>query len=218
MHRDSIFYQLFRQSPTLLFELLAQQPENVDQYVFEAIEVKETSFRMDGAFLPPNPSGVVYFCEVQFQQDKLLYERMKSRWGLLSVRFTKQRMVSEIDLYVYRNRERLFDWQAVVIYPTRSVEQSRRETVREILESGRITRVYLDELGKIEELPTGVGLMVLTTLEGDEATTEAKGLIERSPTNRAIIDLISTIMVYKFSNLSSVFIRRKPPNKKTTRQ
>lgn len=121
MRRDSIFYQLFRQSPTLLFELLAQQPENADRYVFEAIEVKETSFRMDGAFLPPNPSGLVYFCEVQFQPDKLLYERM----------------VSEIDLYVYRNRERLFDWQAVVIYPTRSVEQSRRETVREILESGK---------------------------------------------------------------------------------
>ena len=79
MRRDSIFYQLFRQSPTLLFELLAQQPENADRYVFESIEVKETSFRMDGAFLPPNPSGLVYFCEVQFQQDKLLYERMKSR-------------------------------------------------------------------------------------------------------------------------------------------
>ena len=67
-------------------------------------------------------------------------------------------MVSEIDLYVYRNRERLFD-RSMVIYPTRSVEQSRIETVREMLANGgRITRVYLDELGKIEELPTGVGL------------------------------------------------------------
>ena len=87
-------------------------------------------------------------------------------------------------------------------YPTRNVEQSRTETVREMLVSGRITRVYLDELGKIEELPTGVGLMVLTTLEGDVATTAARGLIAISPADRSTLDLISTIMVYKFSNLS----------------
>lgn len=30
-------------------------------------------------------------------------------------------------------------------------------------------RVYLDELGEIEQLPIGIGLMVLTTLEGDAA-------------------------------------------------
>ena len=186
MRRDSIFYQLFRQSPSLLFELLAQQPENAQRYVFEAIEVKETGFRLDGVFIPPDRAGIVYFAEVQFQPDEMLYERM----------------AAEIGIFVYRNRQQLADWAAVVIYPTRSVEQSHTETVRELLASGRITRIYLDELGKIEELPTGVGLMVLTTLEGDAATTEAKGLIARASTDRAIIDLISTIMVYKFSNLS----------------
>ncbi len=53
MRRDTIFYQLFQQSPTLLFELLSQPPENAEQYIFEAVEVKETGFRMDGLFLPP---------------------------------------------------------------------------------------------------------------------------------------------------------------------
>lgn len=186
MRRDSIFYQLFRQSPALLFELLSQPPANADRYVFEAIEVKETAFRMDGVFLPPEPLGLVYFCEVQFQLDELLYERV----------------VSEISIYTYRNRERLSDWRAIVIYPSRSVEQSRTETVREMLNSGRIQRVYLDELGDIEELPIGVGLMILTTIEGDEAASQARSLIERSQGSRAIIDLISTIMVYKFGNLS----------------
>ena len=85
------------------------------------------------------------------------------------MRFTKQRMVSEISIYVYRNRERLSDWQAVAIYPSRSSEQSNTVTVRELLASGRIVRVYLDELGEIEQLPIGIGLMVLTTLEGDAA-------------------------------------------------
>lgn len=186
MRRDSIFYQLFRQSPTLLFELVPQPPDNAESYVFEAIEVKETGFRMDGVFLPPNSSGLVYFCEVQFQLDYLLYERMNS----------------EIGIYVYRNRERFFDWQAVVIYPTRTVEQSRIETVRDLLASRRIIPVYLDELGEIEELPIGLGLMVLTTLEGDNATTAARRLIVKSQSNGDIIDLISTIIVYKFSNLS----------------
>jgi predicted transposase YdaD len=82
------------------------------------------------------------------------------------------------------------------------MEQSRTEMVREMLDSGRIRRVYLDELGAVGELPTGLGLMVLTTLEGDRATSEARGLIERTQGNRGIIDLISTIIVYKFSNLS----------------
>jgi predicted transposase YdaD len=46
---------------------------------------------------------------VQFQLDELLYERM----------------LSEIAIYTYRNRERFANWQAVVIYPTRNTEQSR---------------------------------------------------------------------------------------------
>ncbi len=186
MRRDSIFYQLFRQSPTLLFELLPQPPANAQSYVFESIEVKETSFRIDGVFLPPNPAGIVYFCEVQFQLDELLYERM----------------LSEITIYTYRNRERFANWQAVVIYPTRNTEQSRLDMVWDLLDSRRIRRVYLDELGEVEDLPTGLGLMVLTTLEGEKAKFEAKGLIQRAEGSRDIIELVSTIIVYKFSNLS----------------
>jgi predicted transposase YdaD len=44
--------------------------------------------------------------------------------------------------------------------------------------------------------------MVLTTLEGDKAISEARGLIDRSQGSKDIIDLVSTIIVYKFSNLS----------------
>jgi predicted transposase YdaD len=72
MRRDTIFYQLFQQSPTLLFELLPQPPARANEYVFEAIEVKETAFRMDGVFVPPDRSGIIYFCEVQFQKDEIL--------------------------------------------------------------------------------------------------------------------------------------------------
>ena len=110
-------------------------------------------------------------------------------------------MLAEISIYVYRRRDLFSDWEAVVIYPSRSIEQSRREIVHELLESGRITTVYLDELG-VEELSTGLGLMVLTTLEGDEAKAEARRLIEQAQGSKDIINLVSTIVLYKFNTLS----------------
>jgi predicted transposase/invertase (TIGR01784 family) len=186
MRRDTIFYQLFRQSPTLLFDLISQPPKDADRYTFDSVEVKETSFRMDGVFVPPDPSGIVYFCEVQFQLDRLLYERM----------------LSEISVYIYRHRSLFSDWRAVAIYPSRSLEQSDRSVVTDMLVSGRITPIYLDELGSVGELPIGLGLMVLTTLEGDEAKAEARRLIDRDRESRAIIDLVSTIVLYKFGTLT----------------
>jgi predicted transposase/invertase (TIGR01784 family) len=186
MRRDTIFYQIFQQFPTLLFDLISNPPSNADRYTFDSVEVKETSFRIDGVFLPPNDLGLIYFCEVQFQPDELLYERI----------------ISEVGIYVYRNRERFADWRALVIYPTRSTEQSNLETVREMLLSGRIERVYLDELGETETLPVGLGLMVLTTKEGEDAQSEARKAITRANGNRDIIEMITKIFVYKFNALS----------------
>jgi predicted transposase/invertase (TIGR01784 family) len=134
-------------------------------------------------------SGNVYFCEVQFQPDNLLYERLNS----------------EIGIYTYRYREQFYDWRAVVIYPSRSIEQSRLVTIDEFLTSGRITRIYLDELNAIEPLPIGLELMLLTTLPDDNALTKARSLIQQLqqlPDSRAIIEMISTIMVYRFTNLT----------------
>jgi predicted transposase YdaD len=71
-----------------------------------------------------------------------------------------------------------------------------------MLASGRITRVYLDELGEISSLPTGLSLMVLTILEGDEAKNQARNLIERAAGDRGIIEMITKIVVYKFNSLS----------------
>ena len=189
MRRDTIFYRIFAQSPKILFELLSQPPDRASEYTFDSVEVKETSFRIDGVFLPPNRTGTIYFCEVQFQLDELLYERM----------------VSEISIYTYRRRSSLANWRAVAIYPSRSIEQSDTSLFEELLASGRITPIYLDELGDRAELPTGLGLMVLTTLEGDAAVARARQTIQESrllPEGRAILDLVSTIMVYKFGNLT----------------
>jgi predicted transposase/invertase (TIGR01784 family) len=116
MRRDSIFYQLFRQLPTLLFELVPEPPDRAEQYTFDSVEVKETAFRIDGVFIPPSSSGIIYFCEVQFQTDELLYERM----------------LSEIAIYTYRHRNSFSDWRAVAIYPSRSLEQLNKSVVIEM--------------------------------------------------------------------------------------
>jgi predicted transposase/invertase (TIGR01784 family) len=186
MRRDSIFYKIFQQSPELFFSLLPQPPSVISGYRFESVEVKETSFRIDGLFLPPDPLGLLYILEVQFQPDQLLYERL----------------LSEFHLYAFRYRDTFQDWRCVVIYPSRSIEQPNLEIVADAIATGRLHRIYLDEIGPIEALPVGPALMVLTTLESNEAAAQARRFIQENPGNQAILDLVSTIMVYKFTNLS----------------
>jgi predicted transposase/invertase (TIGR01784 family) len=195
MKRDSIFYRLFQQSPSLLFDLLENPPDNATEYRFDSVAVKEPKFEIDGVFLPPDndSSGVIYFCEVQFQKDERLYERV----------------FGESFLYFYRQRERFTDWQIVVIYPTRSLEQSNAHPYRALLNCEQVHRIYLNELGEIQQLPLGVALMVLTTVEETQAPEKARYLLARTQeqiadteASRAIIEMIATIMVYKFTNLS----------------
>lgn len=122
-----------------------------------------------------------------------------------------ERLFGESFLYFYRNRERYWDWQAVVIYPSRSLEQSDMHPYRALLGSNQVHRVYLEELGEIRQLPLEVALMVLTTVKEDQAPEEARYLLARSrqevqepESSRAIIELVTTIIVYKFAQLSRV--------------
>jgi predicted transposase/invertase (TIGR01784 family) len=160
----------------------------------DSVAVKEPKFEIDGVFLPPDSAspGVIYFCEIQFQKDEQLYERL----------------FGESFLYFYRNRDRFSDWQAVVIYPARSIEQSQVQPYQDLLNGDRVHRVYLNELGHMAQLPPGVALMVLTILGERQAAAEARNLLVRSrqelppEESRAIMDMVTTIMMYKFINLS----------------
>ena len=53
MKRDSIYYQIFKRFPGLLFELVDDPPLQAQNYKFESVEVKETAFRIDGVLTPP---------------------------------------------------------------------------------------------------------------------------------------------------------------------
>lgn len=199
MRRDPIFYQMFQRSPQLLFELIGVCPNNAKDYRFDSVAVKEPKFEIDGVFLPPeSEQGTVYFCEVQFQKDEELYERL----------------FSESLLYFYRNCARFSDWQAVLIYPSRSVEQSRLYPHRSLLNGEQVHRIYLDELGDVRSLPIAVAATVLTIVEEDEAPEVARYLLERTERDTFtakergdIIDIVTSIMVYKFVHLNRTEIK-----------
>jgi predicted transposase/invertase (TIGR01784 family) len=195
MRRDSIFYKLFAQYPQVLFQLLPDSPTNAAAYRFDSVAVKEPNFTIDGIFLPPaeDSPGVVYFCEVQFQRDARLYERLfaESFW------------------YVYRHREQFTNWAAVVIYPSRRIEQPDCAPYQALLASPQVNRVYLEELGNIRQLPLGLALLVLTTLTNQAAPAEARYILERTQTEVTdptvspfIIEMVTTIIAYQFTQLS----------------
>lgn len=190
--RDAIFYQIFQRFPELFFELIEQTPDRVQQYRFESVEVKEPNFRIDGVFLPPEDASpkVIFFAEVQFQKDQALYHRF----------------FAEIFLYLYRNSTRFDNWYGVLIFPRRGLEPDASMMHDALLNSPQVQCLYLDEVET-----RSLGFEIIRLLVEPEAQTieQAKRLINRaraeslgnlSPND--IIEVIATITVYKFSNIS----------------
>jgi predicted transposase/invertase (TIGR01784 family) len=195
VRRDAIFYQIFKRFPSLLFTLLEHPPEQAQGYRFESVEVKEPTFRIDGVFLPPEDaaSRVVYFSEFQFQPDEVLYHRF----------------FSESLQYLYRNPTLYDDWYGVVIFPSRSMEPANTTIHRSLLDGPQVQRFYLDEMGDPGHQPIGVSLMQLTIAPESQMADRAKqlmGRVDQEDTGllarNEIIDVITTIAVYKFAELS----------------
>lgn len=195
MKTDTIYYQLFKRFPSLIFSLTDDPPSQAKNYRFESIEVKETAFRIDGVFLPPADASpkVVYFAEVQFQSDEFLYYRF----------FT------EIMLYLNRNRDRFDDWFGVVIFQSRTLEPENPAIHRALLNSPQVQRIYLDESDESPCQPIEIRLMQLTLTSKAKTPEQARQLIEQVNQQELedfskleIIDMICTIAVYKFSKLS----------------
>ncbi|WP_204139935.1 Rpn family recombination-promoting nuclease/putative transposase [Halomicronema sp. CCY15110] len=193
MQTDSLFYALFQSLPSLLLELLERAPEEAEGYQFASVELKQTAFRIDGVFRPPEdaPSAPVYFVEVQFQRDPQLYRRL----------------LSEVLLYLRQNPV-VEDWRAVVLYPDPSIEVAER-SLQEFLETSRVEVIYLNELGAIAELSPGLGILRLLVEPAESVPEAARGLIERVQQGSRpavemarLIELVETIVVYTFPRLS----------------
>ncbi|MEQ8467827.1 Rpn family recombination-promoting nuclease/putative transposase [Coleofasciculus sp. E1-EBD-02] len=192
MKTDTIFYSLFKEFPSIFFELINQSTEPAATYEFTSREIKQLSFRVDGLFLPKNEASnqPFYLVEVQFQPDENLYYRL----------FT--------ELFIFLNQYKPpHPWRVVVIYPTRRIEREQPLQFRELF--SRVQRIYLDELGEAESDSLGVKVVKLVTEKEQTAPEKARQLIEQAQVEitdetrkRDLIDLIETIIVYKLPQKS----------------
>jgi predicted transposase/invertase (TIGR01784 family) len=194
MRTDTIFYQLFQTLPSLLFELIGESPSVANSYQFSSKEVKELAFRFDGIYLPPAKDfkKFIYFVEVQFQKKKNFY------WDLFG----------EISLYLKQYRPRQ-NWHAVAIFAKKSLDTGKLVQYQEYFDSGRLIRVYLDELPKVSSPSLGLGMIKLVVEAEAKAGEKARELMVQTKTQIAdtqvqekILELIDKILVYKFPQLS----------------
>lgn len=194
MKTDTLFYSLFQTYPNVFFELIGQPETEANSYQFTSIELKQQAFRLDGVFLPTpnNPNQPIYFLEVQFQKDKVLY----------------QRVFAEIFLYLHQYQS-VNDWRVVVIFPRRNLEPEESRPYRLLLNSPLVQRVYLNELGSAADTSIGVGIVQLVVERKSRTAVKARQLIEQAKqqltdalTQQEIIEFIETVVIYKFPRLS----------------
>jgi predicted transposase/invertase (TIGR01784 family) len=189
---DSLFFRIFQSVPGILFELIGQPFEQGQNYEFRSLEVKQTAFRLDGIFVPKpdSPDQTVIFVEVQFQKDEYLYDRM----------------FAEIGMYLMQNRP-TSDWKAIALFPRKSLEPKDNHRHRSLLRSEQFQVIYLEDFLNTQSNKLGIQLMQLIVSRPKESETYARGIVDRIQTqtdlqNQVIIELVSTVMVYKFPELS----------------
>ena len=188
MRTDTIFYELFRTFPSLLFELIGKEPALAKAYQFTSVEVKELARTMDGLFLPTDKTSPIYFLEVQFQKDNDFY------W----------RLVTEVFVYLGQYKPQR-NWQAIVVWSKRSFDPGVPIPYQTLLVSNQIRQVYLDELEPLEKGSVALDIVKFVVESEDKASKQIKPLIQRTRQEVKdeslkinLIELIEKVIVYKF--------------------
>jgi predicted transposase/invertase (TIGR01784 family) len=129
----------------------------------------------------------LYFVEAQLQKDPDLCSRM----------------LTEIMLYWRHHPPRGY-WRAVILVPTRKQAPKLEEAYETF--APVLSIISIKELSESEN--TGIELLRLITTTQRKAPEQARKLVKltqqeiENPAQQAVQDFISTIMVYKFPNLS----------------
>ncbi len=197
MRTDSLFYQLFQIYPTILFELIGDSSPRISTYSFLSQEVKQTSFRIDGILLPP-PYATdlpIYFVEFQGYRDLN---------GDLYPSF-----FSEIFLYLndYRPAN---DWRGILVFTKRRLDPGLPLHYQDFASSSRLQRIYLDQLtGAVADISIGLSLLQLIGAKEATAPETARQIMEKAQREltdvterQKILELIETVIIYKFPELS----------------
>lgn len=195
MHTDPLFYRLFQERPELAFDLAGLTLPEASAYRMKAVEVKQTAFRLDGVLLPPpeRADAPIIFAEAQFQGRQTFYARR----------------LASIFRYLYRQRVAR-PWVAVVVFPDRPADIGIITPYEGLIGCGMLRRVYLSDLRGAEHLGFNARLARLIILDQAQASAEVCVLAaqrESTPDPLETLDLIETILVYKFPRLTREEIR-----------
>jgi predicted transposase/invertase (TIGR01784 family) len=185
---------MFQSFPSLLFELINQPPSLANNYNFSSQEVKELARRLDGLFIPDenSPDQPIYFVEVQFQPRSDFY------W----------RFFTEIFVYLGQYQPRN-NWCAVAIFANRNLDPGIPIHYQGLVQNGQVIVVYLDKLINRTEPSLPIGMVQLVVESSESAVARTRRLLEQAQaqlqdeaTRRKVIELIESVLIYKFTNLS----------------
>ena len=190
MRTDTLFFQLFQTFHTLLFELIDRPISEAEGYKFSSAEIKEKAFRFDGIFMPEANDKPIFLAEVQFQPKEDFYSEF----------------LAEIFLYLNQYRP-IQDWQAIAIFARHNSEPTPDKFCQELINLGRIKRVYLEDLRQ-ETNSHGFEIIQLILATEKKAPTIARKLAEKveQETNTElrdnVVEFIEAVLVYKFPKLT----------------
>jgi predicted transposase YdaD len=148
MITDPLFYRLFKSNPETFFLVLgmdaAAAQAEAARYEYDALELRETSHRVDGVFRPKEPGLPLYFLEVQFY-------RLASVFADLLVK-----------AYTYlKQNDPTQELRGVILFASRELEPKELAPYQALLDAGLIRRYYLDEMPEQENPPLGLSILYL---------------------------------------------------------
>jgi len=152
MKPDKLIYSIFQESPETALTLLGYDEALSKHYAFQSIEVKETSYRIDGALLPDSPNLPVMIVEVQFQANDFIYERI----------------LSETLIFKAQNRQ-FPKTQMVVMFASRNLDKGAG-MFEPLVASGAIRPIYLNEV--LNEETRNLGQMLLQLMVKKSSLTD----------------------------------------------
>jgi predicted transposase/invertase (TIGR01784 family) len=193
MKTDVLFYSLFQRMPEIFFYLIGAPVGQAEGYRLEALEIKQTSYRMDGIFRPnpDDPGRPIYFTEVQFQPNERFYQRLFAR------------------IFDYCDQqEAARRWYVRVVFADRSMDPGLPSEFQGVFVPGLLERFYLDDLRGQANLPVHLELIRLIVIPDAEAEAEAQRLLRRvrdetEPGKRRqeMVESAETVIVYRFPHL-----------------
>lgn len=199
MTTDPLLYRLFIDIPRAFFQVIGRPADDAGRYKSEAIEYKATSVRLDGLFRPTTPgAGPVYLLEAQFQRSPKAYANLLAKVGLFL-----QHDAGDPD------------WVAVVIYPTRGIEQANLHPYRLLVQSDQLIRVYLDELPPAPADEFGLGVLELIAARPDAALAKAQAMVPRVRASdrppefqKLLLQFIETVIAFQFPKWSRAEVEK----------